>query len=72
MISWIQNFGYTDDGLCRIEKWGGAAMGYYYALSTTEKNYAKVAGPFCSVERRNREIELGIKELMRIENESSI
>mgnify|MGYP003143552487 CR=1 FL=1 len=72
MISWIQNFGYTDDGTCRIERWGGAAVGYYFALSTTEKNYAKIAGPFCSKERRDQEIELGIKELLRIENESSI
>jgi len=71
VITWIQNFGYTNDGACRIEKWRGSS-GYFYALSTTEKNYAKVAGPFHSIAERNEEIELGIKELLRIENESFI
>jgi|TARA_Y100000310_G_scaffold242734_1_gene246939 hypothetical protein len=62
VITWIQNFGYTDDGYYRCEKWGGAAVGFFYALSTPEQNYMKVDGPFCSAEKRNRELENSIKE----------
>ena len=58
----MQNFGYSKDGRYRIEKWGGAAVGFYYGLSTPQKNYMKVDGPFCSVEKRNAEIERAIKE----------
>ena len=64
-VKWIQNFGYSEDGRYRIEKWGGAAMGYSYALSTPERNYIKVDGPFATRERRDHEMqktmELGIE-----------
>ncbi len=62
MIKWIQNFGYSEDGYYRIEKWGGASVGFYYGLSTPEENYMKVGGPFCSAERRNREIDSAIRK----------
>ena len=55
-IKWIQNFGYSKDGRYRIEKWGGAAMGYSYALSTPERNYIIVDGPFSTQERRDYEM----------------
>ena len=61
-IKWMQNFGYSDDGRYRIEKWGGSAMGYSYALSTPEKNYIKVAGPFSTLERRNYEVGKAMEE----------
>ena len=59
-IDWIQNFGYTDDGY-RCERWGGAAVGFYFALSTAEENYKVVKGPFASAERRNNEIIIAIE-----------
>ena len=61
-IKWKQNFGYSDDGYYRIERWGGAATGYNFALSTKEVNYLKVAGPFSPRERRDEEIQEAIKK----------
>jgi len=57
VIKWIQNFGYSEDGRYRIEKWGGAATGYSYALSTPERNYIIVDGPFATRERRDYEVQ---------------
>tara|TARA_Y100001951_G_C11241837_1_gene240991 strand:- start:445 stop:648 length:204 start_codon:yes stop_codon:yes gene_type:complete len=58
----MQNFGYSDDGYYRIEKWGGSAMGFSYALSTPDKNYMKVGGPFHSQEKRDYEMRKSIEE----------
>ena len=60
VIKWKQNFGYSDDGYYRVERWGGPAIGYNFALSTKEVNYLKVSGPFLTKERRDEEIQEAI------------
>ena len=57
VIKWKQNFGYSEDGYYRIEKWGGADTGYSFALSTKDVNYLKVCGPFLTKEIRDEEIQ---------------
>ena len=57
VIKWKQNFGYSDDGYYRVERWGGASTVYNFALSTKEVNYLKVSCPFLTREIRDAEIQ---------------
>ncbi len=62
-IKWLQNFGYSDEGYYRVERWGGSKTGgFFFALSTPEVNYMKIRGPFSTKERRDESIQQTIKE----------
>ena len=60
VIKWKQNFGYSEDGYYRIERWGGPAIGYNFALSTKDFNYLKVSGTFLTREIRDADIQEAI------------